>query len=87
VEERGLLLTVLTLCKDSCKPLMHSNINEFLKQCDECFANNFVYFFFSFTVLVPEPTGQIKKRRKDDVKVPVQLVKPVWALCQESCAF
>jgi len=62
-------------------------MNEFLKQCDECFANVFVYLLFSLIVLVPEPTSENKKRRKDDVKVPVQLVKPVWAPCQESCAF
>jgi len=62
-------------------------MTEFLKQCDECFANVFIYFSFSLTVLVPEQTGENKKRRKDDVKVPVQLVKPVWAPCQERCAF
>ena len=73
---------LLNLCKDLCKPF-YAFVPNWL-----FFKKNItnVLFVFSFIVLVPEPTGQIKKRRRKDDE-PVQLVKPVWASCQKRCAF
>ena len=57
---------MLILYKGSSKPFMHSNINEFIKQCDECSANVFVYFFFSIPYSIGSRTdgpNQEKKKR------------------------
>ena len=44
------------------------------------FKQAFLFFFFFFSVLVSEPTSQVKKiRKKDDVRLSNRPVKPVWA--------